>query len=71
MAANVAVERDAAGNLKPSKKKRTERIDGILAAIRGLGRAMVGGPAFESVYETRGADLHLKARTGGGRLESS
>jgi phage terminase large subunit-like protein len=54
MAANVAVESDAAGNLKPSKKKSTERIDGIVAAIMGLGRAMVGATAFESVYETRG-----------------
>jgi phage terminase large subunit-like protein len=42
MASNVAVEMDAAGNLKPSKKKSTERIDGIVAAIMGLGRAMVG-----------------------------
>jgi phage terminase large subunit-like protein len=50
----VAVESDAAGNLKPSKKKSTERIDGIVAAIMGLGRAMVGAPAFESVYETSG-----------------
>ena len=33
MASNVAVELDAAGNLKPSKKRSTERIDGIVAAI--------------------------------------
>ena len=33
MASNVAVETDAAGNLKPSKKKSTERIDGIVLAI--------------------------------------
>ncbi len=33
MASHVAVETDAAGNLKPSKKKSTERIDGIVAAI--------------------------------------
>jgi phage terminase large subunit-like protein len=41
MASNVAVETDAAGNLKPSKKKSTERIDGIVAMIMALGRAMV------------------------------
>lgn len=40
MASNVAVETDAAGNLKPSKKKSTERIDGIVAAVMGLGRAL-------------------------------
>ena len=45
MASNVAVETDAAGNLKPSKKHSTERIDGIVAGIMALGRAMVAeGP---------------------------
>jgi len=37
----VAVETDAAGNLKPSKKKSTERIDGIVATVIGLGRALL------------------------------
>src|SRR5262245_6130541 len=56
MASSVSVEMDAAGNLKPSKKKSTERIDGIVAAIMGLGRAMLQlEPA--SVYETRGVLL--------------
>ncbi|WP_443690691.1 terminase large subunit [Pseudomonas sp.] len=41
MAANVCVEMDAAGNLKTSKKKSTERIDGIAAACMALGRTMV------------------------------
>lgn len=41
MASHVSVETDAAGNLKPSKKKSTDRIDGIVAAVMGLGRAMV------------------------------
>lgn len=53
MASNVAVETDAAGNLKPSKKKSTERIDGIVAAIMALGRALVR-PEFRSVYEQEG-----------------
>lgn len=38
MAANVMAEQDAAGNLKPSKKKSTEKIDGIVASIMGVGR---------------------------------
>ena len=54
MASNVAVEMDAAGNLKPSKKKSTERIDGIVAAIMALGRAMLQPEDSGSVYETRG-----------------
>jgi len=37
MASNVAREEDAAGNIKPSKAKSTERIDGIVALIMGLG----------------------------------
>jgi phage terminase large subunit-like protein len=41
IAANVAVAQDPAGNLKPAKDKSTERIDGIVAAIMAIGRAMV------------------------------
>jgi phage terminase large subunit-like protein len=37
MASNVAIETDAAGNIKPSKKASTERIDGIVAMVMGLG----------------------------------
>lgn len=36
-ASNITVEQDAAGNLKPSKKKSTERIDGMVAAIMAVG----------------------------------
>ena len=47
MTSNVAVEMDAAGNRKPSKKKSIERIDGIVATIMALGRAMLT-PQFQS-----------------------
>lgn len=53
-ASNVAVEQDAAGNIKPSKKKSTERIDGIVALVMAEGQAMVAEPTTTSVYETRG-----------------
>ena len=33
---NVAVESDPAGNLKPSKTKSTERIDGVVALIMAV-----------------------------------
>jgi phage terminase large subunit-like protein len=36
MLGNVELERDAAGNIKPSKKSR-EKIDGITAAVTALG----------------------------------
>ena len=50
---NTMVETDAAGNIKPSKKKSTERIDGTVAGIMavGCGVANKGGP---SVYNSRG-----------------
>lgn len=38
-ASNVSVEQDAAGNIKPSKAKSTERIDPIVAMILALDRA--------------------------------
>jgi phage terminase large subunit-like protein len=53
MASNVAVETDAAGNLKPSKKRSTERIDGIVAGIMALGRALVQPARSASVYQRR------------------
>lgn len=54
MADNVQVEQDAAGNLKPSKSKSTEKIDGIVATIMGLDRALRGEGSTRSVYEDRG-----------------
>lgn len=47
MASNVAIEQDAAGNIKPSKKKSTERIDGIVAAVMAVGRAVVADQPSE------------------------
>jgi phage terminase large subunit-like protein len=41
MAANFSTDEDAAGNLKPSKKKSTEKIDGIVASIMAMGLAAV------------------------------
>lgn len=41
MAQNVAIEQDAAGNIKPSKKKSKEKIDGIVATINALGRLIL------------------------------
>ena len=41
---------DGNGNLKPSKKRSTERIDFVSALVTALARALV---ATRSVYETR------------------
>lgn len=34
---NVAIEGDAAGNIKPSKAKSSEKIDGVVSVVMGLG----------------------------------
>ena len=52
---NVVIEVDAAGNIKPSKKKSTEKIDGVVAMVMGLARATLHGSSeSESVYDKRG-----------------
>lgn len=54
MMSSTAVDVDAAGNIKPNKQKSTDRIDGIIAIIMGIGRLLAEPQAAESVYETRG-----------------
>ncbi len=44
MAANTAAERDAADNIKPNKDHSAEKIDGIVASLMALGRAIVDQP---------------------------
>jgi phage terminase large subunit-like protein len=53
-ASNIAVHTDSNGNIKPDKKASSERVDGVVAVIIALSRAMVGMGSGASVYETRG-----------------
>ncbi len=53
MARNATVERDAAGNIKPTKAKAADKIDGIVAAIMAVGGATTKMDQ-RSVYEDRG-----------------
>lgn len=53
MAMNVVVDRDAADNIKPTKAKSPEKIDGIVAAIMALDRC-IRHENEESVYNSRG-----------------
>lgn len=53
MASNTTVMTDPAGNIKPDKQKSTEKIDGIVAVVMALGRAM-RRPEHSSVYSRRG-----------------
>jgi phage terminase large subunit-like protein len=52
--ANTVIDMDAAGNIKPNKKKSTEKIDGTIALVMGLARATLRGGGALSVYEERG-----------------
>ena len=55
MASNVTIEKDAAGNIKPSKAKSIEKIDGIVATIMAMGRLIVTPDGENSsVYASRG-----------------
>lgn len=52
---NVFVKTDPAGNIKMDKEKSTERIDGAVALVMALDRALRnGGSAGRSVYDDRG-----------------
>lgn len=50
---NVTVRTDPAGNIKADKEKSTEKIDGAIATIMALDRA-IRCSGFESVYNNRG-----------------
>lgn len=51
---NLVVETDASGNIKPSKRKATEKIDGVVALIMSLSRALIYSGGQGSVYDSRG-----------------
>lgn len=52
---NIFIRSDPAGNIKPDKEKSTEKIDGAVATIMALDRAIrCGNGTSESVYDTRG-----------------
>ena len=51
---NIFVRTDPAGNIKPDKEKSTEKIDGAVATIMGLDRAIRNEGSTGSVYDGRG-----------------
>jgi phage terminase large subunit-like protein len=54
MADNIVVDQDAAGNVKPNKAKSREKIDGVVASVMALDRAVKGRAQGASVYDQRG-----------------
>ena len=54
-AENIYIRTDPAGNVKADKEKSTEKIDGAVATIIGLDRAIrCGNNTGASVYDDRG-----------------
>ena len=52
---NVMIVTDAAGNIKPDKKKSRQKIDGVIASIMATDRAVRHSvEANKSIYESRG-----------------
>ena len=52
---NIYVRTDPAGNIKPDKEKSTEKIDGAVATVMALDRAIrCGNETGASVYDQRG-----------------
>jgi phage terminase large subunit-like protein len=54
MMGNVTAKVDANDNVFPRKERQENKIDGAVAAILALGRAMSEEPPQECVYEKRG-----------------
>ncbi len=57
MCSNIQIESDAAGNIKMSKKKSREKIDGMVALAMAISAWGGAEPEFRSRYEDEGAEL--------------
>jgi len=51
---NIFVRTDPAGNIKPDKEKSTEKIEGAVATVMALDRAIRNSGSAGSVYDDRG-----------------
>ena len=52
---NIFIRTDPVGNIKADKARSTEKIDGAIAMIMALDRAICcGNDVSESVYDSRG-----------------
>jgi len=56
-AGNVCKESDAAENIKPSKSKSTDRIDGIVALIMAIGASFEGGEGLLTYYDKNPVEM--------------
>lgn len=73
MAANLVAEQDPAGNIKPSKARSSERIDGQAAAVTALSRLTAphepeaAGPGILAHYQRLAADALARHQEAGAR----
>lgn len=51
MVGNVVAKPDKNDNVFPNRSKDGQKIDGAVAAIMGIGRAMIGAPKEVSIYD--------------------
>jgi phage terminase large subunit-like protein len=51
MLSNVEVARDQAGNIKPDRKRKENKIDGVVAAIMALAESTVPVPQSSYLFE--------------------
>ncbi len=51
---NIFIKQDPAGNIKPDKEKSTEKIDGAVALIMALDRAIRNQGSGDSIYDEIG-----------------
>lgn len=51
---NIFIRQDPAGNIKPDKEKSSEKIDGAVATVMALDRAIRNDSSLGSVYDDRG-----------------
>ena len=51
---NIIVKVDSSGNIKIDKSKSTEKVDGAVALVMSLSRALLNGAGQPSVYDSRG-----------------
>ena len=54
MFGNVVAKLDKKDNIFPDKEKNENKIDGVVALIMSLGRAIINGGTLRSVYDDRG-----------------
>lgn len=56
----IFIRTDPAGNIKAYKEKSTVKIDGVIATVMALDRAIAcGNDTSESVYDDRGLIVFL------------